>query len=312
MAERRMLSSKIVCSDAFIEMPFSAQALYLQLVMEADDDGFLNKAKRIQGSIGATPDDLALLIGKRFILAFPNGVVVIKHWRMNNQIRKDRYTATQYQDEFNSLEIKSDGAYTEREKENVVDTLAATWQPDGNQMATQYRLGKDSIDKCSKEEGNECDSDESEPPVSCQQIVDLYNQICVSFPSVRSLSDARRKAIKARLNTYTLEDFKTVFENAEASSFLKGSNDRNWSANFDWLIKDANIAKVLEGNYADKAKRYGRTETVPKWMNTGKRELDEDEVAAIQRMMGHTDPSVEAEAEQLRQKMQEKYGKATI
>ena len=90
------------------------------------------------------------------------------------------------------------------------------------------------------------------PKNDYQQIVDLYNSICTSFPSVRSLSDARRKAIKARLNTYTVDDFKQCFENAEASSFLKGSNDRNWTATFDWLIKDTNMAKVLDGNYADK------------------------------------------------------------
>ena len=166
MAERRMLSSKVVCSDSFIEMPFSAQGLYVQLVMEADDDGFLNRAKRIQMAIGATPDDLEMLIQKRFILAFPNGVVVIKHWRMNNQIRKDRYTPTQYQDEFKMLEIKDDGAYTEREKENMVDTLATKWQPNGNQMATQYRLGKDSIGKVSigKVNIDMGDSGESQSP----------------------------------------------------------------------------------------------------------------------------------------------------
>lgn len=87
---------------------------------------------------------------------------------------------------------------------------------------------------------------------NCQEIVDMFNSICTSFPSVRSLSDARRKAIKARLNTYTIEDFQQCFENAEASSFLKGSNNRNWTATFDWLIKDTNMAKVLDGNYADK------------------------------------------------------------
>ena len=130
-----MLSSKIVCSDPFLEMPFSAQALYIQLVMEADDDGFLNKAKKIVKSIGASEEDLNILINKRFVLALPNSVVVIKHWRMNNQIRKDRYTATQYQDEFNLLEIKPDGAYTEK----AVDTLATTWQPLGNQMATTWQ-----------------------------------------------------------------------------------------------------------------------------------------------------------------------------
>lgn len=85
-----------------------------------------------------------------------------------------------------------------------------------------------------------------------RQIVDLFNTICVSFPSVRSLSEARKKAIKARLNTYTVDDFKQCFENAEASSFLKGGNQRNWTATFDWLIKDQNMAKVLDGNYNDK------------------------------------------------------------
>lgn len=82
-------------------------------------------------------------------------------------------------------------------------------------------------------------------------IVNMFNSICTSLPSVRSLSEARKKAIKARLNTYTLDDFKQCFENAQASSFLRGSNPRNWTATFDWLIKDANMAKVLDGNYVD-------------------------------------------------------------
>ena len=297
MAERRMFSSKVVCSDAFIYMPFSAQALYVQLVMEADDDGFTNKAKRIQRSIEATDADLDLLLQKRFILGFNNGVVVIKHWRMNNQIRKDRYTPTQYQDEFNSLVIKDDGAYTEREKEEAVDTLATTWQPLGNRLASQDRLGKDSIGKYREDKGENTASGEAEAPIPYQQIVDLYNTICKSFPSVRSLSEARKKAIKARLKVYAFEDFQTVFENAEASSFLKGKNDRNWSANFDWLIKDANIAKVLEGNYADKPK-VGK-EKVPEWF--GERHLDDDEKAAIQRMLTEDQ---QREAERLRQQFQ--------
>lgn len=83
-------------------------------------------------------------------------------------------------------------------------------------------------------------------------IVATFNSVCVSFPSVRALSDARKKAIKARLNNYSVEDFGTLFEKAEASSFLKGKNSSNWSATFDWLIKDANMAKVLDGNYDDK------------------------------------------------------------
>lgn len=83
-------------------------------------------------------------------------------------------------------------------------------------------------------------------------IVAAYNEICVSFPSVKAISDARKKAIKARLKQYTPDDFKTLFSKAEASSFLKGKNKNNWSATFDWLIKDSNMAKVLDGNYDDK------------------------------------------------------------
>jgi predicted phage replisome organizer len=120
--------------------------------------------------------------------------------------------------------------------------------------------------------------------VDCQQVVDLFHSTCKSFPKIRSLSDSRRKAIKARLNTYSLEDFKTVFENAENSSFLKGSNDRNWTATFDWLIKDSNMAKVLDGNYADKPKG-GRKEKVPNWMQPSMQQ-GEAEITATAKMLG--------------------------
>lgn len=83
-------------------------------------------------------------------------------------------------------------------------------------------------------------------------IVNTFNSVCVSFPSVKVISDARKKAIKARLKNYSVDDFGMLFEKAEASSFLKGKNSNNWSATFDWLIKDANMAKVLDGNYDDK------------------------------------------------------------
>ena len=140
-----------------------------------------------------------------------------------------------------------------------------------------------------------------------QSVVDLYHSICISFPKIRSLSDARKKALKARLKSYTLEDFKTVFENAEASSFLKGT-EGGWKASFDWLIKEANMLKVMEGNYADKGKRYTRTETKPNWMQPSMT-LGNAELEAIQAVLAEDDPAVQSEAEQLKQRMQEKYGK---
>lgn len=84
-------------------------------------------------------------------------------------------------------------------------------------------------------------------------IRELYNSVCGSYPRLAKMSEARKKAVRARLRAgYTVEDFKRLFEMAEASSFLKGQNNWNWTATFDWLIADANIAKVLDGNYKDK------------------------------------------------------------
>lgn len=89
--------------------------------------------------------------------------------------------------------------------------------------------------------------------VPYQEIMRLYNDICHSYPRCRIMSEARKKAVRARFNSgYTLDDFRLLFEKAEKSSFLRGSNNNNWAANFDWLIKDANMAKVLDGNYDDK------------------------------------------------------------
>ena len=86
-----------------------------------------------------------------------------------------------------------------------------------------------------------------------QQVVDLYNSVCVSFPRLTRLSDKRKKTIRARFNQgYNLDDFKKVFELAEGSRFLKGGNNRNWHATFDWMIADANMVKILDGNYVDR------------------------------------------------------------
>lgn len=151
MAERRMFTKKITDSDPFTEMPLSAQALYFHLNMNADDDGFLNNPKKIQRSIGASEDDMKLLIAKRFILTFEKGVIVIKHWRMHNLLRKDRYTETQYIDEKDTLLLQKDGSYTEKPPELPV---ATTWQPNGNQVATQYSVVKESIVQDSLVEGS--------------------------------------------------------------------------------------------------------------------------------------------------------------
>lgn len=112
MAERRMFAKTIVDSDAFLEMPLSTQALYFHLGMRADDDGFVNNPRKIMRTVSCSDDDLKLLIAKRFIIPFESGVVVIKHWRIHNYIRSDRYKPTSYTEEKALLKLKENNAYT--------------------------------------------------------------------------------------------------------------------------------------------------------------------------------------------------------
>lgn len=137
-----MFTTKIIDSDAFLDMPLSTQCLYFHLNMRADDDGFVNNPKKIQRMIGASEDDLKLLLAKRFVLGFESGVIVIKHWRMHNCLRKDRIHPTQYQEELRQLAVKENGAYTEH-----VNQLSTKCQPTDNQMSAEDSIGKDSIDK---------------------------------------------------------------------------------------------------------------------------------------------------------------------
>src|SRR3990167_8750254 len=135
MAQRRMFSPKIVSSDAFLDMPVSTQALYFHLGMHADDDGFVNP-RFVMRMAGASEDDLKVLFTKRFVLPFENGVIVIKHWRVNNQIKPDRYHPTIYRDQYEQLAIKENGSYTEKVKE-----ISQRFQI-GTQMEPEVRLGK--------------------------------------------------------------------------------------------------------------------------------------------------------------------------
>lgn len=140
-----MFAKTIIDSDAFLDMPLSTQALYFHLNMRADDDGFVNNPKKIQRMIMASDDDMRILIGKNFIIPFESGVVVIKHWKIHNYIRCDRYKETVYKEEMSLLKVKDNNAYTLGiPSDNQTST---TGIPDGYQMDTQVRVGKDSIGK---------------------------------------------------------------------------------------------------------------------------------------------------------------------
>lgn len=128
MAEKRMFTKKISDSDAFIELSSASQALYFHLNQGADDDGFNNQVQNAMFKAHASIDDLKILMLKNFIIRFESGVIVIKHWRMHNTLRKDRYTPTSFQEELKQLGLKENGSYTlgcqlvaERLPQNSID-----------------------------------------------------------------------------------------------------------------------------------------------------------------------------------------------
>lgn len=138
MAERRMFAKTIVLSDAFLDMPMSARCLYFTLGMLADDDGFINAPRSIMRQCGASDDDLKLLLAKKFVLAFESGVIVIKHWRINNYLRNDRYTETKYIEEKAELSVDNHGIY-HRSDSGIPNN--------GIPSIGKDRLGKDSVGK---------------------------------------------------------------------------------------------------------------------------------------------------------------------
>ena len=150
MAQRRMFSMSIMDSDAFLDMPTTSQLLYVHLGMRADDEGFIGNPKRIVKMTGANEDDLKILLAKKFLLAFESGVVVIKHWRMHNTIRMDRFTQTTYKREKDLLFMKENRGYSLTKEGNI--SLATRRQPNGNLLATQVKLSKDNINTSSKSE----------------------------------------------------------------------------------------------------------------------------------------------------------------
>lgn len=216
MAERRMFAKSIVLSDAFLDMPMSARCLYFTLGMLADDDGFVGSPKAIMRQCGASEDDMRILVGKKYVLGFDSGVIVIKHWRLNNYLRNDRHVQTTYTEELDTLGIDDKGAYTQNVEK--MERLPVGI-PNDNQVVgsryTQDRIGKDSIDNniyCRAE-----DSPTTHPdPAEVKEIVDYLNQ--AAGTSFKAKTPKTVRQIKARLKEgFSIDDFKTVIDKRQPS-----------------------------------------------------------------------------------------------
>lgn len=249
MAHKRMFSKDITESDAFADMPLSTQALYFHLGMSADDDGFVNNAKKIQRGIGASPDDLNLLIAKKFLIKFESGVVVIKHWRINNAIRNDRKNDTKYSDEMEQLYIQENGSYSlTGHRTNLLPTIAGDRCEKHNVPIREEETGmlgaeqaKDClVGICRANDGQmtgKCPSNvgidigigigigedrdilSGKPdclPVKVREIIDYLNSVLGT--SYRASSKKNTSLINARLNDgFTVDDFKAVIDKKAAA-----------------------------------------------------------------------------------------------
>lgn len=252
MAKKRMFNNSVLDTDAFLDLPLSTQALYFHLNLRADDDGFISNPKRIQQYIGASEDDLKLLVLKSFVIAFDDGVIVIKHWRMHNTIRNDRYQPTNFQEDLALLGIKENKAYTLN-----VSKVETECIPNGNQMETKC------IPNVSPDIGLDLDIDKDirvSKDTLCQtdnvrRVVDEWNKLSsLGIQSVSKLSNSskRYKSLVARLKEYGIEDVLEAINNIRNSDFLLGKNKKGWQITFDWFVLPNNFPKVLEGNYLNK------------------------------------------------------------
>lgn len=262
LANKRMFTMKIVDSDAFLDMPLSTQCLYFHLNMRADDDGFIGNPKRIMKITGASEDDLRLLIAKRFVLTFEDGVIVIKHWRMHNTLSRDRYAETSYTDEKKMLLLKDNGSYSLTGGNPIDDTRLI--ERSGRQ--TQQRRYKDAtktlsdidkgldieLDKDIDKDNNLIVSKDTIRQTDVRRVIEEWNKLQdVGIAPIRDIKPASKRCqmLKGRIREYGMDDLLKAMDNIRHSDFLRGENKNGWMITFDWFVKPNNFLKVLEGNY---------------------------------------------------------------
>lgn len=213
----------------------STKVLFLHILLKANWKGGRFQGVEVpRGSFVTSQQNLAAETG----LTIKNVRTALKHLENTGEVAVNRHP------KFSVITIKNYDKYQSGGSQVAVDG-----QSSGSQVATIEEGKKERREEYNKSPKGDYESRTPESSIYAT-IRELYNSVCGSYPRLVKMSDARKKAINARLKTgYTLDDFRKLFEKAEASDFMKGANKRNWSATFDWMICDSNMAKVLDGNY---------------------------------------------------------------
>ena len=208
MAERRMMSKSIIKSDTFLDMPATTQNLYFHMLLDADDDGFINAPKSIMRMIGAKDDDMKVLAAKQFVIPFKSGVVVIKDWKIHNYIQNDRYKPSTLP-ERDLLNIQKDKTYTLKSDVSRMDTECIQTVSIGKDRLGKVRLGKDRIGKDSID--TLCHVSHDDVDKSNYEIIEYLNLKTGS--KFKPTTKPYVQAIRSRLKEgYTVDDFKTVID----------------------------------------------------------------------------------------------------
>lgn len=311
MAAKRMFNIKLIKSDAFTSMPLSTQALYFHLNLEADDDGFIGNPNGVRRFVGASEDDMNLLIYKGFLIKFDSGVVVVKHWRMHNTLKGDRYVETAYQEEGSMLYLKKNGSYT-FDAEQAVTKLENKWNQNVSKMFPQSSKVQCSVVESSIKMllPNKKNNGEALPPpieataveileetpkakeyISSAgiyvEVQNLYNTICCNFQPVERMTNKRKRFINTLLDKgFTLSDFEKLFDKVAASEYFNSLKQGQWKPTFDWIIQEDNMSAVLEGKY-DKAFDFkgGNAEKKNKFNNFKGRGYSSDEMQNLERKL---------------------------
>lgn len=213
MAERRMMSKSIIKSDTFLDMPATTQNLYFHMLLDADDDGFINAPKSIMRMIGAKDDDMKVLAAKQFVIPFESGVVVIKDWKIHNYIQNDRYKPSTLP-ERDLLNIQKDKTYTLKSDVSRMDTECIQTVSIGKDRLGKVRLGKDRIgkDRVGKDSIDTlCHVSHDDVDKSHIEIIEYLNVKTGS--KFKPTTKPYIQAIRSRLKEgYTVDDFKTVID----------------------------------------------------------------------------------------------------
>ena len=208
MAERRMMSKSIIKSDTFLDMPATTQNLYFHMLLDADDDGFINAPKSIMRMIGAKEDDMKVLVAKQFVIPFESGVVVIKDWKIHNYIQNDRYKPSTLP-ERDLLNIQKDKTYTLKSDVSRMDTECIQTVSIGKDRIGKDRIGKDRIGKVSID--TLCHVSHDDVDKSHFEIIEYLNLKTGS--KFKPTTKPYVQAIRSRLKEgYTVDDFKTVID----------------------------------------------------------------------------------------------------